>query len=90
MMLFRKTRGYRLHLLRWRVPEGRRLFLYLGVTLKTLGRVFNQHVKERATAVLRAMHDTDSRLLFLEIVMKLYSAKIAPILTYGLEQIWNT
>jgi hypothetical protein len=36
------------------------------------------------------MHDIEIlRLLSLETAMKLFSAKITPILTYDLEQIWD-
>jgi hypothetical protein len=36
------------------------------------------------------MHDIENlRLLSLETAMKLFSAKSTPILTYGLEQIWD-
>jgi hypothetical protein len=44
-----------------------------------------------ATSVaLRAMHNIENlRLLSLETTIKLFSAKIIPILTYGLEQIWD-
>jgi hypothetical protein len=63
---------------------------YLGVTLQTSGKSFKQHVKERASAALRAMHDIENlRLLSLDTAMKLFSVKITPILTYGLEQIWD-
>jgi hypothetical protein len=65
-------------------------FRYLDVILQTTGKSFKQHVKERASAALRAMHDTENlRLLSLETAMKLFSAKITLILTYGLEQIWD-
>jgi hypothetical protein len=63
-------------------------FRSLGVTLQTSGKSFKQHVKERALAALRAMHDIENlRLHSLKTAMKLFSAKITPILTYGLEQI---
>jgi hypothetical protein len=65
-------------------------FRYLGVTLHTTGKTFKQYVKERASAALRAMHDNENlRLLSLETAMKLSAAEITPILTYGLEQIWD-
>jgi hypothetical protein len=61
-------------------------FRHLCVTLLTSGKSFKQHVK----AALRAMHDIENlRLLSLETAMKLFSAKVAPILIYGLEQIWD-
>jgi hypothetical protein len=41
-------------------------FRYLGVTLQTRGKSFKQHVKERASAALRAMHNIENlRLLSL-------------------------
>jgi hypothetical protein len=44
-------------------------------------------VKERASVALRAMHDIENlMLLSLQTAMKLFSAKITPMLTYGLEQ----
>jgi hypothetical protein len=45
------------------------------VTLQTSGKSLKQHVKERALAALRAMHDIENlRLLSLETAMKLFSA----------------
>jgi hypothetical protein len=63
-------------------------FQYLCVTLQTSSKSFKQHVKETASAALWAMHDIENlRLLSLETAMKLFSAKITLILTYGVEQI---
>jgi hypothetical protein len=47
-------------------------------------------VKEKASAVHRAMHDIENlSLLSLETTMKQFAEKITPILTYGQEQIWD-
>jgi hypothetical protein len=47
-------------------------FRYLCVTLQTTDKIFKQHVKERAFAVLRAMHIIENlRTLSLETAMKL-------------------
>jgi hypothetical protein len=35
-------------------------FRYLGVTLQTRGKSFKQHMKEGASAALRAMHDVEN------------------------------
>jgi hypothetical protein len=56
------------------------------VTLQTSGKSFKQHVTKRASDALRAMHDIENlRLFSLETAMKLFSAKITPILT----SVWN-
>jgi hypothetical protein len=60
------------------------------VTLQTTSKTFKQHMKERVSAAIRAMHDIENlKLLSLETAMKLFAVKITPILTYGLEQVWD-
>jgi hypothetical protein len=71
-------------------PKNVNSFRYLGVTVQTTSKTVKQHVKERASAALRAMLDRENlRLLSLETAMILFAVKITPILTCGLEQIWD-
>jgi hypothetical protein len=63
-------------------------FKYLGITVQTTGFTYTQHIKDRATAAIRAMQDIKNlNLLSLNTAMKLFGAKIMLILTYGLELI---
>jgi hypothetical protein len=65
-------------------------FKYLGITVLTTGFTHMQHIRDRAIAAIRAMQDIKNlNLLSLNTAMKLFRAKIMPILTYGLELIWE-
>lgn len=65
-------------------------FKYLGVTLQTTARSFRIHTKERAAAAIIAIHDIQNiSQLSLETAMKLFEAKVLPILTYGIETTWT-
>ena len=65
-------------------------FKYLGITLQTTAKCFSKHVMEKATQAIMAMHEiTYIRSLKLETAMALFKAKIQPIMTYGIETIWQ-
>ena len=65
-------------------------FKYLGVTLQTHGNTFTKHIKDRASTALIAMHDIKNiTRLSLETAMKLFNLKISPIMTYGIDLIWE-
>jgi hypothetical protein len=65
-------------------------FPYLGITLQPHGTTFTQHVKEKARCAIVAMNDIGKRnKLSLKTASKLFKTKIMPILTYGIELIWD-
>lgn len=65
-------------------------FKYLGICLQTTRTTFSIHIKEKATAAIRAMKDIPKpEKLSLTTAMKLFRAKIIPVLTYGIELIWD-
>lgn len=65
-------------------------FKYLGITLQPTGTCFTKHVLQKATQAMRAISDVKFiRTLALDTAMKLFRAKIIPILAYGLELIWR-
>lgn len=63
---------------------------YLGITLQTQGTVFTLHIKDRMTAAIKAIHSIkDLHRLSLDTALTLFKLKIMPILTYGIEIIWD-
>lgn len=65
-------------------------FKYLGVTLQTTMKSFKLHTKSRAAAATKAIYDIKSlNRLSLQSAVKLFKAKIVPILTYGIELTWE-
>ena len=63
---------------------------YLGITLQTTTRSYRIHIQERATAATRAMFTIKNiQALSLDSAMHLFRAKIIPILSYGIELIWE-
>ncbi|PSN46113.1 hypothetical protein C0J52_17254 [Blattella germanica] len=65
-------------------------YKYLGMTLQTSARSYSKHIAERATQAVRAMHDVQKvKSLSIKTAMALFKSKIMPILTYGLEIIWE-
>lgn len=65
-------------------------FKYLGLTLQTTGRTYTLHVKDRAIAASRAINDVKyPQAISLETAMRLFNAKVLPVITYGIEQIWE-
>ena len=65
-------------------------FKYLGVTIQTTGNTFGIHVKEKAITAIRAINDIGHiQQISLEVAMKLFRAKIVPILTHGVHLIWE-
>ncbi|KAJ4451621.1 hypothetical protein ANN_03090 [Periplaneta americana] len=69
-----------------RVPH----FKYLGITMQTQGNVYTLHVKERAAAAVIAMNGIKNlHKISLSTAMKLFELKITPIITYGIDLIWE-
>lgn len=65
-------------------------FKYLGITLQTTARSFRIHVREKVAAAIRNMYDiTNPTQLSLSTAMLLFRTKILPVITYGLELIWE-
>lgn len=65
-------------------------FKYLGITLQMTGDNFTSHIKERAMAAIAAIHSIRNlRQLSMSTAMKLFDLKILPIVTYGMEIIWD-
>ena len=65
-------------------------YKYLCIKLQTQGTTFTEHIKDKAASAVKAMHDIKHlNKVSLETAMKLFNAKIAPIITYGLELIWE-
>lgn len=65
-------------------------FKYLGITLLTSGTTYTRHIKDRVAAAVIAMNDISLlSKLSTKIAMELFHAKISPIITYGLEMIWE-
>lgn len=65
-------------------------FKYLGVTLQTSGKSFAKHVKDRVNAAISAMSDIKLlQKLSIQTSISLFHIKISPIMTYGIEIIWD-
>jgi hypothetical protein len=58
-------------------------YKYLGITMQTSGNSFNRHVRQKAITATAAMRDIrHTQSIFLYTAMKIFRAKIVPILTY--------
>ncbi|KAJ4437583.1 hypothetical protein ANN_17728 [Periplaneta americana] len=69
-----------------RVPH----FKYLGITMQMQGNVYTLHVMERAAAAVIAMNGIKNlHKISLSTAMKLFELKITPIITYGIDLIWE-
>lgn len=65
-------------------------FKYLGITLQSRGDTYDLHIKERALAARMAANSiTNLSKLSLKTAMTIFRLKIIPIMTYGLEVIWE-
>jgi hypothetical protein len=65
-------------------------FKYLGITFQTTATSFVQSIKDRAIAAILAIHVTNNiHLLSMETAMALFKMKIRPIMTCGLNIIWE-
>jgi hypothetical protein len=61
---------------------------YLGVTLQTT-KSYRIHIKERVIAATKGLLEIKNlRQLSLETAIRLFEAKIVPLLTYGIEIAW--
>ena len=65
-------------------------FKYLGITFQTRGTCFSIHAREKAAAATRAIRDIKHlHALSLETALKLFFAKVLPIITYGIQISWQ-
>jgi hypothetical protein len=65
-------------------------FKYLGIIFQMNGRNVTNHVRERAASAIAASHGIKNlSQLSMTTAMKLFDLKILPVLTYGIEIIWN-
>ena len=65
-------------------------YKYLGVTLKTQGKIFTWHIKDKVVSATKAMRDISNlREMSLKSAMRFFRANIIPIVTYGLEFNWE-
>lgn len=65
-------------------------FKYLGITLQTQGNVYTKHIQDRVAVAIIAMNTIKNiQKISLVTAMKLFHLKIRPIITYGLEIIWE-
>jgi hypothetical protein len=65
-------------------------YKYLGITFQTTGTCFSIHVKEKVVNAIKAINEINYlHRLSLKTAKKLFMAKIIPILTYGIELIWE-
>lgn len=65
-------------------------FKYLGIKLQTQGTTFTAHITDKVAAAVKAMYEIKHlNKVSLKTAMKLFQAKIAPIVTYGLQLIWE-
>lgn len=67
-----------------------RIYKYLGLTLQTTGRTYTEHITDRTTAAIRAMYAIPNlRNLSITTAMRIFQAKINPMITYAFEIIWE-
>ena len=65
-------------------------YKYLGLTLQTTGITFTSHITEKCTSAIKTMYTMQHLQRYsLETAMKIFRSKIIPILTYGIEIIWE-
>lgn len=65
-------------------------YRYLGINLQTTSNSFRIHIKERVSAAIRGMYDIKNiTRLSMHTAMILFHAKITPMLSYGIELIWD-
>ncbi|KAJ4432409.1 hypothetical protein ANN_21028 [Periplaneta americana] len=63
---------------------------YLGVTFQITGTTFSLHAEEKAIAATRAINNIRHlQDISVEAAMKLFHARIIPILTYGVDVVWE-
>ena len=65
-------------------------FRYLGLSIQTTASSFNVHIQERTASAVRAIYAIKNlSSLSLATAMKLFHTTITPVVTYGLEMIWD-
>lgn len=63
---------------------------YLGVTMQTRGIVFTEHIRERTTAGILAINSIRHiNQISIDTARILFRVKITPVVTYGMELIWE-
>ena len=63
---------------------------YLGMTLQPSGTSFRNHIRERSAAAIKSIYDIENLTrLALQTAMALFYAKVLPVLSYGIELIWD-
>jgi hypothetical protein len=65
-------------------------YRYLRITIQLTGKTFGVHLRERIVGAIRSINEISNlQLLSLQTAIRLFEAKVAPALTYGLEIIWE-
>jgi hypothetical protein len=65
-------------------------FSYLGVIFQSSGISFSSHIQHRATCAQLAIYDIKNwACLSINTGMKIFDLKIAPIVSYGIQNIWQ-
>ncbi|PSN30821.1 hypothetical protein C0J52_17327 [Blattella germanica] len=65
-------------------------YKYQGITFQTRSTCFSIHAREKAAAATRAIRDIKHlQALSLETALKLFFAKVLPIITYGIQILWQ-
>ena len=65
-------------------------FKYLGMTLQTTLTSFSQHIQEKSAAATKAIYSIDNiRKTSLTTAMALFTTTISPIVTYGMDIMWE-
>ena len=65
-------------------------YKYLGITLQTTATSFDSHIQERAAAAIKSSYNIPNITnLSTSTAMALLNKAIAPVITYGIEIIWE-
>ena len=65
-------------------------FKYLGITLQASGKVYTKHIKDRLVAAMIAINCIKNlHRISLNTATTLFQLKVTPIITYGLDIIWE-
>ena len=65
-------------------------FTYLGVTFQPSGTTFSKHIERRKKFAMFATYDIQKlSMLSIDTGLKLFDLKIAPIISYGIQSIWE-
>jgi Reverse transcriptase (RNA-dependent DNA polymerase). len=62
----------------------------LGITFQVTGHTFSKHIEDRAVIAMKATVEIKKQnLMSIATDLKLFTIKVAPIATYGIQLIWN-